>query len=184
MRSWKERKCGRGRFTWRLPRCSLISYNGVVMIDDVELSALPTRFRDKIFIEPNSGCWLWMGQMFRNGYGKQKTLVRENGYPRRWLLVHRFVYEYFRGPIPSELQIDHLCRIRGCCNPSHLEAVSAKVNTRRGPRASVTHCRYGHPYDQKNTYVNRTKRGDMRLCRECHRLQEAARRKAKRLASA
>jgi hypothetical protein len=37
------------------------------------------------------------------------------------------------GPIPDGLQLDHLCRVRCCVNPNHLEPVTAKENTLRSP---------------------------------------------------
>ena len=33
---------------------------------------------------------------------------------------HRFAYELLVGPIPAGLVLDHLCRVRNCCNPAHL----------------------------------------------------------------
>ena len=48
------------------------------------------------------------------------------------------MYEFANGPIAEGLEIDHLCRVRHCVNPDHLEAVESKVNTRRGKRAKLT----------------------------------------------
>jgi len=42
------------------------------------------------------------------------------------------MYEYFKGPVPDGLELDHLCRVRSCCNPDHLEPVTHKENIRRG----------------------------------------------------
>ena len=86
-------------------------------------------------------------------------------------LAHRFAYETFVGPIPEGLTIDHLCRIRHCVNPEHLEAVTDRVNILRGEgisaqHARATHCPQGHPYDLINTYV--APDGD-RDCRDCRR---------------
>jgi hypothetical protein len=55
------------------------------------------------------------------------------------------------GPIPDGLQLDHLCRNKACCNPMHLEPVTARENQRRadialGIRSAATHCPQGHPY--------------------------------------
>lgn len=71
-------------------------------------------------------CWLWTSQMDFDGYG---TLKMPSG---RLLRVHRFSYEINVGPIPGGLVIDHLCRVRHCVNPAHLEAVTALENWRRG----------------------------------------------------
>lgn len=46
--------------------------------------------------------------------------------------AHRAFYERERGAIMSDMQIDHLCRVRACVNPAHLEAVPQATNLRRG----------------------------------------------------
>ena len=98
---------------------------------------LPARFVDKIKIDGN-GCWIWTGHIGRTGYGKgrhdaafaQEYLNgRRNG--GRKTVVHRVVYELLKEPIPDGLQIDHLCEVRSCCNPAHLEAVTRSVNILR-----------------------------------------------------
>lgn len=102
-------------------------------------------------------CWTWTGTHSAAGYG---TFVRDG---RRQCYAHRYSYELHCGPIPADLQIDHLCRNRGCLNPAHLEAVTQQENIRRGERANRTHCPRDHPYDDGNT--RRTSRG--RWCRTC-----------------
>ena len=102
------------------------------------------RFFDNVEPEPNSGCWLWIGGMYRNGYGSMS-----NGAERPRLLAHRFSYEIVHGPIPPEMQIDHRCRLKSCVNPNHLEVVTCRENLLRGhhPRmiASKTNtCKRGH----------------------------------------
>lgn len=71
-------------------------------------------------------CWLWTGQIAqRTGYGQTRVRSRKVG-------AHRAMYEREVGPIPDGLELDHLCRVRVCVNPAHLEAVTRSVNVQRG----------------------------------------------------
>lgn len=134
-----------------------------------------TRIRAKV-IESNTGCWLFTGCLVRGGYGHIRVAGRSR-------LVHRVMYEATYGPIPEGLHVDHLCRVRNCCRPDHLEAVTREVNLARslpGQRGqywgsverSKTHCPAGHPYDEANT--RRNAKG-YRWCRACHRTRSLAR---------
>lgn len=75
----------------------------------------------RIIVNQTTGCHMWIGPKNWNGYGQ----VRFNN---RWSMVHRVIWEHYRGPIPEDLQIDHMCAVRGCCNVDHLRAVSAREN--------------------------------------------------------
>lgn len=72
-------------------------------------------------------CWLWQGAVNRGGYGVIGRGRRGAGN----VLVHRAAYEHFIGVIPNGLHVDHLCCVRNCLNPSHLEAVTKAENDRR-----------------------------------------------------
>lgn len=79
-----------------------------------------------VLVEPELGeCWVWCARLNRNGYGRLSVGGRE-------LMAHRLSYEAHVGPIPDGLLLDHLCRVRQCVNPAHLEPVTHQVNTLRG----------------------------------------------------
>ena len=105
------------------------------------------------------GCWLWTGAKYRDGYG-------EFNHKGRPTAAHRWAYEHFYGAIPQGLHIDHLCRVRGCVNPWHLEAVTQAENNRRGRRleSTPTHCWQGHERTPENSYIYSSYG---RRCKEC-----------------
>lgn len=79
----------------------------------------------------SGACWVWTAAQCPNGYGRFGASGGTH-------LPHRLSYEHFVGQIPDGLQIDHLCRNRACVNPTHMEPVTAKENTRRGTAGAVT----------------------------------------------
>ena len=117
--------------------------------------------------DPDS-CWLWKGSTNHRGYGTFKDFKQG-----RTTGAHRWAYEIAFGPIPEGLEIDHLCFVRACVNPFHLEAVTHKVNIARGlagpngPRQRIKACRQGHEYDESNTWYDKFGK---RHCRACNRL--------------
>lgn len=118
-------------------------------------------------VEKTDTCWNWLGGKNVTGYGK----FWSNG---RTVRPHRWAYEHEVGPIPEELQLDHLCRNRGCVRPDHLEAVTGMVNTGRGGNAIKTHCKRGHPFDEENTYVIKPSPSTPHGGRQCKTCRNAA----------
>jgi hypothetical protein len=118
------------------------------------------------------GCWTFTGAGNGTGYGTVEW--REDGV-RKSRVVHRVVYEALIGPVPDDMDLDHLCRNTMCCNPDHLEPVPHEVNCRRGAAGAHllarTHCPKGHPYDEENTRIG----GKGRVCRKCARIAALAR---------
>jgi hypothetical protein len=104
------------------------------------------------------GCWEWPYAHTSAGYG----IFRKD-------YMHRHSYRLHFGPIPAGLELDHLCRNRGCFNPDHLEAVTHAENMRRGYWGAKTHCPQGHEYTAENTIINSVDGG--RMCRECKALR-------------
>jgi len=134
----------------------------------------------------DEGCLMWTGPTGKGGYGRFQPDEKD---PNSKVQAHRWIYEVVKGEIPEGYQIDHVChtkaveagtcggsecRHRLCCNPDHLEAVTAAENTFRQDHANrrKTHCPAGHEYTPENTSI----RSGARHCKAC----EAARR-AKRV---
>lgn len=124
---------------------------------------LRQRLESKVIRITESGCWVFTDALNHAGYG----WFRINGKSR---YAHRIAYEEFVGPIPEGLQLDHLCKVRCCINPNHLEPVTCKENLRRSTiydkNRNKTHCKYGHEFTPENTYI---KQNGCRLCKTCSR---------------
>ena len=122
-------------------------------------------------VEKTAGCWLWTAYRNTDGYGVL-------GVAGRLVRAHRFAYELLVGSIPRGLQIDHLCRVRHCVNPAHLEVVTQRENTLRGEgacarNAAKTHCPKGHPLVAGNLFLFELRRGH-RECLICRRERHRA----------
>jgi len=147
---WARTYCGKHYRAWHAHGDP--TYRVIVPLD--------VRIWEKI--EKTDDCWLWTGAL-SSGYGVV-------GYEGRHLRVHRVVYELLVGPIPEGLTLDHLCRVRSCCRPEHLEPVTATVNKERGEspaakNARKTHCNKGHEYTEANTMLDAKGK---RRCRRCN----------------
>lgn len=104
---------------------------------------------------------------------KYKGYIAPDGYGRAWhsdykqmLGAHRVAWLKEKGPIPSNLVLDHLCRNRSCVNTNHLEVVTHRENILRGTgpsawNAKKDHCKKGHPF------IGKDKKG-FRVCGKCY----------------
>lgn len=136
---------------------------------------LEERFFSKVAPASADECWLWTARLDEYGYG----VFTVNSRPRR---AHRIAWTILRGYLPDELTIDHLCRVRNCVNPYHMDPVTSRVNTMRAKGTiGRTTCINGHPYTEGSVYVNR----GIKYCRKCgseHNKRYLARKRARVLA--
>lgn len=130
---------------------------------------LPDRFWSKVQPCPMSGCWLWTAATHkRSQYGLFGVGSRKDGLE----YAHRYSYRRLVGEVAAKLDLDHLCRVRCCVNPAHLEPVTRAENMRRSPIAShirkfFTHCKRGHEFTPENTDTS----GGQRHCITCRRIR-------------
>lgn len=131
---------------------------------------------DRGFTTP---CWVWRRTINPKGYGALSISGRT-------MPAHRLSFEAFHGPIPHGLVVDHVCRVRCCVNPTHLEVVTVSENNRRAlpyrtkeplkraspaPRPKEEFCRRGHAYAEHG----RLAPGGKIRCRVCDKLRETLR---------
>ena len=76
-------------------------------------------FSERTYLSPK-GCWIWKGALAA-GYGSVRVNYRHT-------YAHHLAYELFVGKIPQGLLVRHLCDIRCCVNPKHLELGTYRDN--------------------------------------------------------
>lgn len=75
-------------------------------------------------VEITESCWLWTGAKDKKGYGVAK-------FSGSIWLVHRLFYTYLVQYPDPKLVVDHICEVKLCLNPDHLEEVTIGENVRR-----------------------------------------------------
>lgn len=115
------------------------SHLGLALLSKRPVHPLHFPYLAKQIVVCPTGCWIWGGELSPKGYGIVKV------HKRRWN-VHRLIYWIVNGPVAADLTVDHLCRIKACVNPKHLEAVTRKENVlRAAPYAHRVNGRFARP---------------------------------------
>lgn len=154
---------------------------------------LGERFWEKT--KKTDSCWLWIGATNpKNGYGGFWNGLRHTS-------AHRFSYEFFnKKEIPKGLEIDHICRVRNCVNPAHLEAVTHSENTLRGnvphvakenikkaheaarlKNRSRSFCIRGHEWKEENWEKSPWVKHKHKVCKLCRKMLIPLRQKRKKM---
>lgn len=94
------------------------------------------RVADEVHVPELGACWVWQGSTSM-GYARFSNKGHRKG------PVHRWLWEQEHGTVPEGLQLDHLCRVRSCIRPSHMEPVTARENVRRAAAARHARLRLG-----------------------------------------
>jgi hypothetical protein len=135
---------------------------------------IPGRWLEKVAV--SDGCWLWRAAFDSDGYGKFQYPGPDG---QVYVRAHRWAYEHFVGPIPVGHVVMHRCDTPSCVNPDHLDVGTPlqnnddKLAKGRGTplwgnalnRARQTHCKYGHPLDGRNLWINPA--SGHRRCKQC-----------------
>lgn len=127
------------------------------------------RIFSKIKLNPDTGCWIWMGTK-RQGRGRMTYRGIKH-------LVYRILFAWIKGPIPAGAKngiycLDHVvCHNPICVNPDHLELVTKRENTIRSDaptaiNARKTHCVNGHRLPTKPNSPQ-----GWRRCRVCEKVR-------------
>ncbi len=127
-----------------------------------EMNKMAARLEGKVERLPWSGCWIWMGSLTGNEYGKLRV-----GHSKDFT-THKMSWVVHYGPVPDGKCVLHTCDIRSCINPNHLwlgtKAENSQDMVSKGrhkcPARDRTHCPKGHEYSGNNSQGRR-------ICRVC-----------------
>lgn len=95
-------------------------------------------------VDNKTGCWIWNGSTYKNGYGWLKVFGRV-------VSAHRYSYELHKGEIPKDMEILHSCDVKRCINPDHLISGTHAQNMKEASERGLIRKGYNHPmYGKRN----------------------------------
>lgn len=87
----------------------------------------------------DTGCWEWSRAKDTMGYGRLLVDGHRVG-------AHRFSWSYFnKMEIPEGMGVQHICNVKSCVNPDHLEIGTQKRNIQNSVRDGL------HPMGKRST---------------------------------
>lgn len=115
----------------------------------------------RVRVDPDSGCWHWLGSMAKSRKSTYPVLGSTS--------ARKMAFEAFVGSFPDGSDLAMLgmsCSCLDCINPDHLDAGAGNALFRAGADAkkAATHCKHGHEYAAVGTYVNKA---GGKVCRAC-----------------
>lgn len=133
-------------------------------------------FYDRVYMDPNCGCWIWLLSLDVEGRGHCKLSGETRAY--------RAAYKAFVGPIPPGHELHHICRNPTCVNPEHLKPVTRAEHARLEAWKyekfrQKEFCAHGHPRTPENLSGAKGRPGKLRrTCKICARDTQARLRRA------
>lgn len=136
---------------------------------------LPVIDRFMQYVRKTSTCWMWAGSISKRGYGRFWDGQSPSN-AQVFTGAHRFSYEYFCGPIPVGMQIDHICRNPSCVRPDHLRLATPKENVEHhSGKPMGTNLVRGVSYEKARQRYRPRVRHHGKLCYgpDCQTIEEA-----------
>lgn len=137
---------------------------------DLAITQIPDKVKERFWSKVDKrgplDCWPWLASKNHKGYGRFN--LRHDFHTG----AHRVAYVLANGSISGGLVVDHVCRKRDCCNPSHLRAITSAENVLIGVGITAVNarkqfCIVGHELAGENLVW----KGGSRQCRMCRRRQ-------------
>lgn len=93
----------------------------IARYDDLyDLYAPLQKIRSKIRLDPKTGCYIWTGNLHRQGYG-MIGCVRKSDMLRVMTVVHRVIMrQIMKRALDKDEDVIHTCKNNACLNPNHL----------------------------------------------------------------
>lgn len=120
----------------------MLSKKDQIIKESITIQEHKNQFFLKVKPDDN-GCHIWTGQKSHNGYGywgRYDCVTKK----RMYIKAHRFAYALAYGfdALPKgisggsrdSLVINHICHVRACVNPKHLEVITVQENLDKGEK--------------------------------------------------